>query len=119
MVLFAAILIGCRNVVPLIRDIDKDNSSNMHNRQYRFYFEQYFADSIKITYGNKVIFDKYVQTVKRYAVAREYCVIDSIKKGQLVYLKIGSKHFQLKPKPDFKYYFFLSLITNLVQHIQI
>ncbi len=97
--------LGCGEFIRLSRDSDERSIVNPKNRKYYLYFEQSFQDTVTVSYQGKIIFRKYVSTLKKLAAAEEICKIDPLKNGQFILIEIGKKKYTIKPLSGYRYYY--------------
>lgn len=106
LLVFLILNVSCQNNIHISVDRDFNNKKNLKNDKFMLFFEQLFQDTVKIDYNNREIFKKYLVTDKRLNVCVDVCVIDSIYKDKLIYLKIDGKEYHFKPKQKYRYYYF-------------
>lgn len=99
--------------IPMTKDMDTNNLIREGNSQFRLYFETEFSDSISVKYGGVIVFKNFVKTIRRIEAAKEFCVIDNVKKGQPIELNISGIDYRFKPIEGYRYYYFTKVGRNI------
>lgn len=102
---FFFFLIGCKSLIHIKKEENKENAPYFKNEKYYILFELYFQDSVIVKYNGRQVFRDFVQTDTHLGISRKICSIDSISPKGVIEMTVNNKYYKFKPLMNYRFYF--------------